>query len=120
MIHVLREDSSSAPVIDELRDLLQRPVEGDRVVEAESVEGARAVLDTESIDAILLDVHLGSDDGLGLLPAIEQDGPAVALLTGSPGVLLPDGATVIGKPFSIDELSDTVRDLVGREGSSLG
>ena len=29
-------------------------------------------------------------------------------------------ATVIGKPFSIDELSDTVRDLVGREGSSLG
>ena len=95
-------------------------LEGYRVVEAESVESARAVLDTESIDAILLDVHLGSDDGLGLLPAIEQDGPAVALLTGSPGVLLPDGATVIGKPFSIDELSDTVRDLVGREGSSLG
>jgi DNA-binding response OmpR family regulator len=78
------------------------------------------VLDAESIDAVLLDVHLGKDDGLMLLPAIGQKGPAVALLTGSPGVHLPEGATVIGKPFSIDELSDTVRDLVGREGSSLG
>ena len=95
-------------------------LEGYKVVEAESVQSARAALDVESIDAVLLDVHLGNDDGLTLLPAIGQEGPAVALLTGSPGVHLPDGATVIGKPFSIDELSDTVRDLVGREGSSLG
>ena len=95
-------------------------LEGYKVVEAESIQSARAALDAESIDAILLDVHLGTDDGLVLLPAIGQDGPAVALLTGSPGVHLPDDATVIGKPFSIDELSDTVRDLVGREGSSLG
>jgi hypothetical protein len=28
-------------------------------------------------------------------------------------VLLPEGATVIGKPFSIDELSETVRRLAG-------
>ena len=28
--------------------------------------------------------------------------------------------SLIGKPFSIDELSDTVRELVGRGGSSLG
>ena len=32
---------------------------------------------------------------------------------------VPDGATVIGKPFSIDELRDTVRDLVGRSDASL-
>jgi DNA-binding NtrC family response regulator len=95
-------------------------LEGYRVIEAESVESARAALDADGIDAILLDVHLGNDDGLVLLPAIEQDGLAVALLTGSPGVHLPDGATVIGKPFSIDELSDTVRELVGRGSSSLG
>ena len=56
-----------------------------------------------------------------LLPAIGQKGPAVALLTGSPGVHLPEGATVIGKPFSpIDELSDTVRDLVGQGLLQLG
>ena len=95
-------------------------LEGYRVVEAESVESARAALDGEHIDAILLDVHLGNDDGLALLPAIEGRGRAVALLTGSPGVLLPENATVIGKPFSIDELTETVRHLVGRSGSSLG
>jgi DNA-binding response OmpR family regulator len=94
-------------------------LEGYRVVEAESVDTARAALEEEDLDAILLDVHLGNDDGLLLLPAIERQGPAVALLTGSPGAHLPDGATVIGKPFSINELSDTVRELVGRSGSLL-
>ena len=94
-------------------------LEGYRVVEAESVESARTALEEDDVDAILLDVHLGNDDGLVLLPAIERHGPAVALLTGSPGVHLPDGATVIGKPFSINELSDTVRELVSRSGSRL-
>jgi DNA-binding NtrC family response regulator len=89
-------------------------LEGYRVVEAESVSAARAALADDAIDAILLDVHLGNEDGLALLPAIEERGRGVALLTGSPGVHLPDGATVIGKPFSIDELSETVRRLVGR------
>lgn len=89
-------------------------LEGYRVVEAANVETARAALADEPIDAILLDVHLGNDDGLALLPAIEDGGPSVALLTGSPGVHLPEGATVIGKPFSIEELSETVRRLVGR------
>lgn len=89
-------------------------LEGYRVVEAGNVESARAALVDEPIDAILLDVHLGSEDGLALLPAIEDHGRAVALLTGSPGAHLPENATVIGKPFSIGELSDTVRRLIGR------
>ena len=89
-------------------------LEGYRVVEAATVDTARSALVNEPIDAILLDVHLGNEDGLALLPAIEERGPAVALLTGSPGVHLPDDATVIGKPFSIDELSETVRRLVAQ------
>jgi DNA-binding response OmpR family regulator len=89
-------------------------LEGYRVVEAHSVEAAQTALDEEEVDVILLDVHLGNQDGLSLLPAIEEHGRAVALLTGSPGVLLPEGATVIGKPFSIEELSQTVRRLAGK------
>lgn len=88
-------------------------LEGYRVIEAESVDAARTALDEETIDVILLDVHLGNQDGLALLPAISELGGKVALLTGSPGVHLPPGATVIGKPFSIDELSETVRRLAG-------
>jgi DNA-binding NtrC family response regulator len=90
-------------------------LEGFRVVEAESVETARAALVEENIAVILLDIHLGNQDGLTLLPVIKEHGRAVALLTGSPGFHLPAGATVIGKPFSIDELTQTVRRLAGLE-----
>ena len=89
-------------------------LEGYRVVEAESVGAARSALAEEEVDVILLDVHLGNEDGLALLPSISERGHAVALLTGSPGIHLPDDATVIGKPFSIDDLSETVRRLAGR------
>jgi DNA-binding NtrC family response regulator len=89
-------------------------LEGYRVVEAESVGAARSALAEEQVDVILLDVHLGNEDGLALLPSINERGHAVALLTGSPGIHLPDDATVIGKPFSIDDLSETVRRLAGR------
>lgn len=88
-------------------------LEGYRVIEAESVDAAQTALDEEKIDVILLDVHLGNQDGLDLLPAISESGRKVALLTGSPGVHLPPGTTVIGKPFSIEELSETVRRLAG-------
>jgi DNA-binding NtrC family response regulator len=93
-------------------------LEGYRVVEAPDVESARAALAGAGIDAILLDVHLGHEDGLDLLPAIQ--GRSYALLTGSPGVRLPDGATVIGKPFSIDALVRTVGQLVLRGRGDLG
>jgi DNA-binding NtrC family response regulator len=89
-------------------------LEGYRVVEAGDVDAARTALIEEDVDVILLDVHLGNQNGLALLPSIGEHGRAVALLTGSPGMHLPDNATVIGKPFSIDELSDTVRRLAGR------
>ena len=88
-------------------------LEGYHVIEAESVDVAQRALDEEEVDVILLDVHLGNQDGLTLLPAISERGRKVALLTGSPGVHLPPGATVIGKPFSIDELTETVRRLAG-------
>jgi len=88
-------------------------LEGYRVLEAESVDAAQKALEEEDVRVILLDVHLGNQDGLTLLPSIGEQGRAVALLTGSPGVHLPEGATVIGKPFSIDELCETVRRLAG-------
>lgn len=95
-------------------------LEGFRVVEAASVGAAREALAEDGFDVVLLDLHLGNDDGLGLLPAIEDHGGAVALLTGSPGGQLPDGATVIGKPFSIDDLTETVRRLAGEREAPLG
>jgi DNA-binding NtrC family response regulator len=89
-------------------------LEGYRVLEAGDLAAARSALSGDDVDVILLDVHLGNDDGLALLPAINEVGGGVALLTGSPGAHLPDGAIRIGKPFSIDELTETVERLAGR------
>jgi len=88
-------------------------LEGYRVVEAGDVDSAREALAAAKVDVVLLDVHLGNQDGLTLLPAVGDSGPSVALLTGSPGSQLPEGATVIGKPFSIEELTQTVERLAG-------
>ena len=88
-------------------------LEGYRVTEAGDIEAATAALQ-DGVDAVLLDVHLGGQNGLTLLPVIRRHGASVALLTGSPGSHLPDGEAVIGKPFSIEQLTSTVRTLVDR------
>lgn len=95
-------------------------LEGYDVIEAGNLQDAESALAGQDVDVILLDIHLGNQDGLSLLPAIGERNRPFALLTGSPGAHLPPGAMVIGKPFSIDELSQTVAQLAGRSDESLG
>jgi two-component system nitrogen regulation response regulator GlnG len=93
-------------------------LEGYRVIEADGVGAAETLWLEESPDAILLDVHLRDGDGLELLERMraKQPGPPVALFTGSVEL---DASTrsvaegVLGKPFTLDELSGTVARLVG-------
>ena len=90
-------------------------LDGFRVLEAARVPDAQRLLATERIDAVLMDVHLGSETSLDLLPTLERDHPRlpVALLTGSAGVVdFPSGYDVISKPFAVEELALTVRRLV--------
>jgi DNA-binding NtrC family response regulator len=88
-------------------------LEGFAVVEAGSISEAEQALDNGGVDVVLLDLHLGNEQGIALVPKLEQRGlgSSMALLTGSPGSRLPEGATVIPKPFAIDELTGTVRRL---------
>jgi DNA-binding NtrC family response regulator len=88
-------------------------LEGYAVVEAGTLQEAEAALDDGAVDVILLDLHLGNEQGIALVPKIEERGlrSSMALLTGSPGSRLPEGATVIPKPFGIDDLTGTVRRL---------
>jgi DNA-binding NtrC family response regulator len=90
-------------------------LEGYAVVEAGTIGEAERALDNGGVDVVLLDLHLGNEHGISLVPALEQCGlgSSVALLTGSPGSRLPEGATVIPKPFAIDDLTGTVRRLAG-------
>jgi DNA-binding NtrC family response regulator len=88
-------------------------LEGYGVVEAGSIGEAERALDNGGVDVVLLDVHLGNEQGMALVPKIEERGlsSSLALLTGSPGSQLPDDAEVIPKPFAIDQLTGTVRRL---------
>jgi DNA-binding NtrC family response regulator len=88
-------------------------LEGYRVLEAETVDRARDQLAAESIDVVLLDVHVGTGSGLDLLDEIEglELPVRVVVLSGtseiSPEVRARvDG--VLGKPFALEELSAAV------------
>jgi two-component system nitrogen regulation response regulator GlnG len=90
-------------------------LDGFEVTEAPSLDAARAALD--GVDAVLLDVHVGAENGIELLDEVERDRPElpVVLLTGESG--LPPEArgradAVLSKPFEIAELTETIARVV--------
>jgi DNA-binding NtrC family response regulator len=94
-------------------------LEGYRVVEAADAAELDAVLGREEVSALLLDVRLGREDGLQIAERLKQTHPdlPVAVFTGSLDrsevqKASPEG--VLTKPFSLEELTETVRRLVHR------
>jgi DNA-binding NtrC family response regulator len=88
-------------------------LEGYRVLEAPTVERARELLGEESVQVILLDVHVGSGDGFSVLEAVTDE--RVILFTGSLEVQAVHRArvdAVLNKPFTLDELHEAVAELV--------
>jgi DNA-binding NtrC family response regulator len=97
-------------------------LDGYRVLEAGSVAEARAALDAGDVDVVLLDVHVGSDDGLAFLAELRGERPhlPVALLTGSSelsGEQEEHADAVIAKPFPIGDLTATVGRLAAGPGA---
>ena len=105
-------------VVDDERSLrllcrINLELEGHRVHEAATLAEARAQIERETPDIVLLDVHLGNDDGLELLDELEAlDVPTrVVLLSGTSEIgpelrARVDG--VIGKPFDLKRLAAAV------------
>ena len=88
-------------------------IEGYRVLEAARLDAAREALRTEPIGVVLLDVHLGPDDGRDLLDELRAERPGVRVAffsgTAESESLADLGAdAVIPKPFTLDELTETV------------
>jgi DNA-binding response OmpR family regulator len=91
-------------------------LDGFAVLEAASLQEARSRLDESAVDVVLLDLHLGSERSHDLIEDLARRQPPVptALVTGSTDVESARRAgadAVLTKPFSIVELTATVRDL---------
>jgi CheY-like chemotaxis protein len=91
---------------------------GYRVLEAGSGEELDRVLEeAETIALLLLDIHLGDRDGMDIARELRKDRPEIpiAFLTGS-GFYSRDDANAVGdatirKPFTLEELTETVSRL---------
>ncbi len=94
-------------------------LEGYRALEAATLPEARALLEAETIDGVLLDVHVGEGDGRIFLEQLRSDGSTVpvALFTGSAELEVAERGladAVISKPFALDDLAATAARLTGR------
>ena len=91
-------------------------LEGYRVLEADSLAEARRHLRESDVAAVLLDVHVGSEDGRELVQEIRSARPSagIALFSGSSevGTALAGGDAIVPKPFLPDHLIRTVERLV--------
>lgn len=93
-------------------------IDGYRVLEAGTLPAARGLLAAEPVDVVLLDVHVGNEDGIELLRELRAARPGlpVALFTGTadPNDIRENADAVIRKPFAIDDLGSTVARLAAR------
>lgn len=94
-------------------------LEGYRVLEAATAEELHRIVDDEHVDAVLLDIHLGADDGLALARGLHASHPDIGVAIFSGSIQRPEEAAefadgYLPKPFTLEELSETVGRLVRR------
>jgi DNA-binding response OmpR family regulator len=91
-------------------------LDGYRVIEAASLDEARAALEDETVAVVLLDLHVGLERGDILLEEIRrrEQRIAVVVVSGSCEVDAGmDADAVLSKPFLITDLMTSVRMLAG-------
>ena len=91
-------------------------LEGHEVFEADSLTTARAALEEEDVDVVVLDVHLRGERSVPLVAECHAHEPPipVALVTGSVEITDPglsEADAILPKPFELSVLLSTVRDL---------
>jgi len=91
-------------------------LEGYRVAEASNSRELARVADEEDVALVLLDIHLGSEDGIEVARGLRERHPdiAIAFLSGSVdfgerSASVSDAA--IRKPFTLEEFTATVHRL---------
>ena len=95
-------------------------LENYRVLEAETMAQAIALVASEPIDVVLLDLHVGDQLGFDLLPHLRESRPgaSVCLLSGTAEndpEQMEGVHAFIRKPFELEELTSTVQRLLAQE-----
>jgi DNA-binding response OmpR family regulator len=93
-------------------------LEGYRVLEATGLEEISRIAEEEEVALVLLDIHLGREDGIEVARAVRERRPEVpiAFLSGSVDFSERSAAVsdaAIRKPFTLEELIGTVHRLAG-------
>ena len=93
-------------------------LEGYRVLEATGLEEISRIADEEEVALVLLDIHLGREDGIEVARVLRERRPEVpiAFLSGSVDFSERSAAVsdaAIRKPFTLEELIGTVHRLAG-------
>jgi DNA-binding response OmpR family regulator len=96
-------------------------LEGYGVLEAHSVDQAERALADGQVDLVLLDVHIGPDNGVTLMRSLRRRGhpSPVVLFSGSAQLdseMRAEADDVVSKPFRIEELLEVVNRLVRGRG----
>ena len=101
---------------------LNLELDGWDVREAAGLPQARVQLADGAVDVVVLDVHVGSGNGLEFLQELRRSRPGVkvAMLTGSDRLQGVDSDAVIPKPFTIEQLTTTVANLASRTARTAG
>jgi DNA-binding response OmpR family regulator len=94
-------------------------LEGYRVLEATGEQELNELLASEEVSALLLDVRLGQENGIQIADRLKKSHPGlpVAFFTGSlerADVMKLSADRILTKPFTLEDLSETVRSLVHR------
>ena len=93
-------------------------LEGYRVLEATGLEEISRIADEDEVALVLLDIHLGREDGIEVARVVRERRPEVpiAFLSGSVDFSERSAAVsdaAIRKPFTLEELIGTVHRLAG-------
>ena len=91
-------------------------LDGHEVLEADSVGSARATLEDQDVDVVVLDVHLHRERSDALVAECHARRPRipVVLVTGSVEITDPglsEADAILPKPFELEQLLSTVRNL---------
>ncbi|HEY7147396.1 MAG TPA: hypothetical protein VH637_24385 [Streptosporangiaceae bacterium] len=109
--------------LTEMRTLIRRALSarGYAVDVASSLTEARE-LGPAGYAAVLVDAHLGPEQGIDLIKDLEAEDPEAArrcmLMTGGSAGAVPDGIPILAKPFQLTELLSAVQALHGRSSAA--